>query len=713
MAPKEPFKVYSLSKHIENTNKGLSAEDQYNRRPLGRPSQHPVKMASAAVNKSPFGDVDYSDEQSSDSESSDDESGADFLRKLTQPASKAAVAPGRPSKDPEIADSDTERKAKASSKAKEHAKGPSVKLKSAQSHGPKVPANEAAGKIPPSSSSDATSESESESSGSGSGSKSGSDSDSGSDESESQSGTAKAPAKTKQKPAASSSSSDASDSDESDDNDEKPATKPTNSSATSTSSSASPAESDQEVADESMHIEDRQHGGQGALPTVIPHKFFLRKSSDGTDSEDVARICSQANMQGKQFWYFTVPSGVPVSVVQNLEIPMGASQRGDRAFTHDGKDFGISVDNMAPKRSIHILIPSADGTQYQAGKFPLVSSCFGEPQRWLTQPTASQGVDRVMQVRRITQPDVNGSTTAPSEKRAPRPQPKGLKARYKPIGVETPVGKSGVDSGLDGSDSEMADASGSATAPKAQPDKSPAKRKKGKRNEGTAVADQEAAAPRNAKRKQPSSEDEAAAAASQLMEESQTADSKTKESQIKEPKAKKPKTNKKPKTDRGGSPDLGSDAPASATVKAKQTPVMAPAIATAASSLGSTPAAASSSSTGKPKTSKKAKSQQSVPSSSQSLPPAKMSTPVPIPRQTAVPLPHIPSSAQQPKESPVPIPLASAGTPASKEAKKIKGGAGKAGGTGSSQQTSPPPSAQAPEKKKKSHVPAAGSKAPT
>ncbi|KAM4064578.1 DNA-directed RNA polymerase I subunit RPA34.5 domain-containing protein [Hirsutella rhossiliensis] len=690
MAPKEPFKVHSLSKHIENTNRGLSADAQYNRRPLGRPAPA-IKQEPGAINKSIFGDDDDSDDDSSDSDSSGDEGGADFLRKLSQPATKAAAASKRPSNKLEIADSDAERnnRAKLVKPDPDSSDDSTSDSESDESPKPKANANGVTAKKAPSSS-DSTSDSDSsdenetgnaEKPAVAKQSESTSDSetsDSDSDESEPESDAGETSAKTKpvvngNSPQSSSSSEEDNSSDESESKDGKPAKPaPKQTGSSPSRSPASSAESDQEMADESIHMEDRQPGGQIAPPSVISPDFVLRKSGDGTSGQDVARICSQASMQGKQFWYFTVPSGVPISVVQNIEIPMDASQRGDRAFTHGGQDFGISFDNMAPKSSIQIMIPSADGSHYQA---------------------ASQQIDQIMQVRRITQLGADGSTVGPSENNAPRPQPKGLKARFKPIGVDTPMGKIGMDSGSGGEDCEMADAPALPTAPqvppdmstpKAQSDKPTPKSKKGKRKEAAVEASQQAAVPRSGKRKQPSSEDEAAAAASQLMEESQTAESKT----------------KKPKTARDGSPDLGSEPPLSATSKAKQTPVMPPTIPAptySLSGLGSAPAAASSPLTGKAKKSRKAKGEQPVPSSSQSLPPVKKDTP--------------------PKVSPVPIPLPAVAAPVGKDVKKGKRGkdsAGNAAGTSSSQQTSPPPSAQASGKKKKKQtaVRAPESKAP-
>ena len=139
----------------------------------------------------------------------------------------------------------------------------------------------------------------------------------------------------------------------------------TTTSTTSTTSSDSTSDSDSapENADESIHMADRDR--QVALPNFIAPDFVLRKGDDA-NGDDVARLCSQANMQGKQLWYFTVPANVPISVVQDMEIPMD-QPRGEGVFSHAGEDYGVSFESMAPKSSIQILIPAADSTQYQRG----------------------------------------------------------------------------------------------------------------------------------------------------------------------------------------------------------------------------------------------------------------------------------------------------------------------------------------------------------
>lgn len=384
MAPKEPYKVHSLNKHIENTKKGLSAEAQFNRRPGNRAAT--IKKESSDPNNifaNNNGDDDDESGSGSDSDSSSDGQ-ADFISKLTSTAKPTSATPRRRSKDDEIADSDAERNAsKKSTIVKKPAPANSKPQSSSDSSSEDESDDEKTkakinGTTPAKASESTSSSSESES-------------DSDSDEEDDK---APKPSTKKQQPSASTSE------DESEDEADAKVKPPLNGKAATTSDSSSedsdnesedekqsvklaaktsakPAapepdsssseeeDSDDEMVDESMHIEDRE--GQLALPNFIAPDFVLRKGDDGTNGRDVAEICNKANLEGKQFWYFTVPSNVPISVVQNLEIPMNQSQSTDKLFSHNGEDYGVSFESIAPKGNIQIMIPS-DRPQYQPGK---------------------------------------------------------------------------------------------------------------------------------------------------------------------------------------------------------------------------------------------------------------------------------------------------------------------------------------------------------
>ncbi|EXK48607.1 hypothetical protein FOMG_01467 [Fusarium oxysporum f. sp. melonis 26406] len=643
MAPKEPYKVHSLNKHIENTKKGLSAEAQFNRRPGNRAAT--IKKESSDPNNifaNNDGDDDDESGSGSDSDSSSD-GPADFISKLTSTTKPASATPRRRGKDDEIADSDAERNAsKKSTSVKKTAPAKSKPQSSSDSSSEDESGDEKTkaktnGTSP-------TKASESTSSSSESGSDSDSDeedkkapkpstkkqddsasiSDSSSeDESEDEADAKAKPALNgKATPTPDSSSEDSDSESEDEEQDAKPAAKPAAKPVAPEpgSSSSEEEDSDDEMVDESMHIEDRE--GQLALPNFIAPDFVLRKGDDGTNGRDVAEICNKANLEGKQFWYFTVPSNVPISVVQNLEIPMNQSQSTDKLFSHNGEDYGVSFESIAPKGNIQIMIPS-DRPQYQP---------------------ATKQIDQVMQVKKITQLGSTNSV-APVPKPAPRAQPTGLKARYQPIGVNEPMGSIGDDE-----DVEMGDAPVlSAKAAKKEKKRKSKETSEKKQKKGQSIPEPpssrttEAPTPdtRKNKRKLAASEDDAVAVAEQLQEETKLAASKS----------------KKQKTNRAGSPDLGSE-PASAAAK-KYTPVLPPAIPTAGTP---TPKSAST-----PVTS--SKKQKKVKEAS-----------VPAPRQSVVPIPSIPHSSP-PRSSPARAPAsqlpASPSQGKEKRAKKRKDKDGK------------------------------------
>lgn len=265
------------------------------------------------------------------------------------------------------------------------------------------------------------------------------------------------------------------------------------------------------------------------------------------------------------------------------------------------------------------------------------------------------------------------SSVGPAPRRPPRQQPKGLKARYQPFGVNTPMGNIGADVSED-EDIDMAEAPETVATPK-----SAKKEKKSKKKEVDVATTSNAAdvkpskTDRKGKRKHTISEEDALAAEKQLKEENQSAETKT----------------KKQKMARASSPDLGAELPSTAK---KQTPIAPPAIPSSAYSFSSSaPAIATPSKVvaATPSTARKSTKK------------TKPETPLPTPRQTAVPLPNIPLTSR-PKESPVPLPSSSAvfaTTPLQSRSKKSKKSKDEVNATGSSQQ-SPPPSAQGGDKKK-------------
>ncbi|PFH62895.1 hypothetical protein XA68_11214 [Ophiocordyceps unilateralis] len=718
MAPKPPFKAQSLKKFIDDYDKGMKAKaEAKQQRPTERGSTTPPNtLFDKIINGN---DSDSDDDDESTSGSSSDGDGTRFLSKLGVYSVKKPVK--KPAEKDEIADSDDVRgssQKKASAKAiKPDPDNPdesatwdqtkaSVKAikREPDTSDESTDDSESDENEPEVKASDADSdESESEEDASDSDSddsepkvKANNSEPSSSSSSESESDDSDAKVKTGDSKPSSSSDSESESDDESDSSDASEPAATTKVSAASdikTQTKASKVNGkpksgmgkaiikqplcnndnlNREFADESVTFGGQLGVGQVAPPKLIAPDFVLRRSNDGARGEDVARACDQAQKDGSQFWYFTIPPSASFSVVQNLEMPMDFAQHEERDLSLVGNNYGISVDRMTPKNSIQILIPSVKGSQYQA---------------------AQETVDQVMQVRRVIQLGDGDfhSTTGPEGKPPPRPQPKGLQASFQPIGVNSPMGSIGIDDG----DYDMTDIAPTMPATLAQIEQAKSNKDGNKEMRFAVEEAAVASGSRNAKRKRTESVNDEAAAAAQLLTESQQAESQTK---------------KKPKTARDRSPELGSEppkglvkhesamvAPARPNFSGPSTGIAttpsAAAATTPSAAAASTPTVASTTRNGKAKKTRK-KMETPVASSSQTLPAMRM-TPVPLPRQTAVPLPPMLSSASLRMNSPVPLPQQPT-APNSKGGGEVKKRPDKEG-LAASKQMSSMPSTQAAE----------------
>lgn len=644
MAPREKYAIHSLKAHIDKTK--ANAATTANKPLASRPASNVKKEAAK---DEVFTSKDDSDDSTSSSDDDSDEEGsANFLAKLQRKKQNGTPAINKKlSKDDEIADSDVERQ---SAKKNKQSGGAPVKAESSDDSSSEESDSEDAGAkagngtkggATDSSSTSGTSDSEAES-----------------ESEDEQEGPIEKAAKQPEEPKAveSDAESDSSSSEESSDDDSEeeedaqtakpeaapmPNGTPANKSsstkrpeANDSDESSSSSDDEDEQADVSMHIADREDESRVAAPAVIAPDFMIRKSDQGVDGSDVAKVLSQANLEGKQLWYFTTPSNVPVSVVQNLEIRMDAAYNGESVFSHDGEDYGVAFNNGITKSTIQILLPSAQGPEYQPCKCAIRGDARG---RRLTVPVNRQ-VDNALQIKRLPQIGASSSQRAakPAPPPAARPQPEGLRARYKPIGVYDPAPETAQGS----EDVTMTEAPTMTTPSKkdAKATKAAAKAEKKAKKEKSKKGDvievqstpqdsqsQDSFDPATLKRKITASEEDAELAAEQLKGESSAA----------------AREKKKRKTEKAGSPDLGSD--------------LTPSKAATATGPTGTPATAKKDK--KPKKEKKSDKSATTPATQNAS--AESST---AKKQTPVPLPTFPGSSQFgskdiiPSSQPTPVP---------------------------------------------------------
>ncbi|RBQ98581.1 hypothetical protein VDGD_00812 [Verticillium dahliae] len=285
--------------------------------------------------------------------------------------------------------------------------------------------------------------------------------------------------------------------------------------------------------------------------------FVLRPVQGDEDGKDVQDFFAQARREGKQLWYFTAPASVPINVIEQLEIPIHKIRNGEPVFKHDGGDYGVNVSNEVANPTYQVLIPNKKGVRYE----PL-----------------AQNVDQVMRIKRIIQvpspANAEVATLPLASSKGARPQPKGLKARYHPIGVpaDEDMGRIGSESGVEAEDVEMTQApeapsSSQKSSKKASTTTKKAKRKAAEVDEDAAssqlVGEEEAALKKKKSKKQKRSAEDTptstpAAASQELHTPSQ-------------PELPAPKSGKKAKK-------AALAAPSSSQVSKKETPILPPAV---------------------------------------------------------------------------------------------------------------------------------------
>lgn len=247
---------------------------------------------------------------------------------------------------------------------------------------------------------------------------------------------------------------------------------------------------------------------------IISQNFQLRKAEENVDAAAVAQVFKQAKAEGKQIWYFTTPKSVPIEVIQKHAISLDKVHAGKPIFAHDGAEYTGSFEEPV-SHAIKVLIPGKAGSTYETRMYRLCSTLvFLADSR-----IVNQSVDRVMHITRVTRLGGDGeaqpASTEPSAAvvtKAPRPQPKGLKARYQAFGVPNGgKGKPGTNAPLDDDeDVEMTSAppllTSAADAKADSPQKAAKKRKHGDVEKGSTGQDGAASTP-SKKSKKPRVED--------------------------------------------------------------------------------------------------------------------------------------------------------------------------------------------------------------
>lgn len=167
---------------------------------------------------------------------------------------------------------------------------------------------------------------------------------------------------------------------------------------------------------------------------------MLRKASSENPGKEVADFFNNANLEGKQVWYFTAPASLPITVLKDMEIDLSTATKGGALLTHHGDNYGLDLESYATNTQIQLLIPSRGGDKYTSRK-PATPIC--SPQTLTL--AVNHAIDSTVHLRRMAKFGPGGevqATATDDYTPVPKPireQPEGLRVRYTPIGVPSPV----------------------------------------------------------------------------------------------------------------------------------------------------------------------------------------------------------------------------------------------------------------------------------
>lgn len=159
------------------------------------------------------------------------------------------------------------------------------------------------------------------------------------------------------------------------------------------------------------------------MVSSVPAKPFDAPNGYVSFDTSSQSALSSADLQGKQVWHITAPANLPMSSI--TEIALDSIQSGKPVFSHKGIDYAMSEDKGAQSGNATIvLLPEKDG--YKPISQPVSKTLH--LRQHIVLPNLSQ-----KQASDTTGSNAAGDV-ARSAVSAVRPQPKGMKMRFKPSG---------------------------------------------------------------------------------------------------------------------------------------------------------------------------------------------------------------------------------------------------------------------------------------
>ncbi|KAH6637712.1 DNA-directed RNA polymerase I, subunit RPA34.5 [Boeremia exigua] len=158
---------------------------------------------------------------------------------------------------------------------------------------------------------------------------------------------------------------------------------------------------------------------RAAAPYAPPKGYVPVSEKDRTGSK-AARIFD--NLQGKQVWHITAPAGVSLKELES--IALDKAMKGDAVLSQKGSDYGFSTTEKSVDGPREVLVLQKNGYSAVPAKISQtlhLQELVRLPKLSAKQADPNTGSEAAASITRSTI-------------RAPRPQAKGLKMRYLPLG---------------------------------------------------------------------------------------------------------------------------------------------------------------------------------------------------------------------------------------------------------------------------------------
>jgi len=119
---------------------------------------------------------------------------------------------------------------------------------------------------------------------------------------------------------------------------------------------------------------NRRKSTASSRPSVVtfqkppPYKApagFDKVSVDGTPK--LGHMFKKSSLEGKQIWYFTAPSSLPISSMGQISLKDASD--GKPIVNHKDMEYGFVRDSAEDKTYTKIMVPNGSDNGYRMGKF--------------------------------------------------------------------------------------------------------------------------------------------------------------------------------------------------------------------------------------------------------------------------------------------------------------------------------------------------------